>query len=87
MVVHGHVRVNNQKVNRPSYQVQLKDTVGITTKAAKIPAVAELLEEDGKSIPKWLDRKAIVGQIKSMPDRDDIDADINENLIIEYYSR
>lgn len=87
LVTHGHVKVNNQKVNKPSYQVNIDDTVSITTKAAKIPAIAELLEEKEESLPRWVERKALVGRIKSTPVREDIDADINENLIIEYYSR
>jgi small subunit ribosomal protein S4 len=87
LVVHGHVLVNGKKLNRPSYQVNLNDTISLTTKAAKIPVVAEILETKAKGIPHWLERKAIIGRVKTNPNRDDIDADINENLVIEYYSR
>jgi small subunit ribosomal protein S4 len=87
LITHGHVSVNEHKVDRPSYQVNLQDTVKISSKATKIPAVALLLEEKNISLPKWLERQATVGKIKSMPERNDADADINENLIIEYYSR
>jgi len=86
-VVHGHLKVNGQKVDRPSYQVQIGDTINLSDKATKIPIVAELLQEKGKNIPKWLETKATVGRIKGLPDREDIDADINENLIVEFYSR
>jgi small subunit ribosomal protein S4 len=87
LVTHGHVRVNNLKVDRPSFRLKLNDTVALTPKAIKIPAVAETLEAKSKNVPIWLEKKAIVGKIKSLPERDDIDAEINENLIIEYYSR
>jgi ribosomal protein S4 len=53
----------------------------------KIPVVAALLEDKGKSIPAWLERKAAVGHVKTQPDRDSVDADINEQLIVEFYSR
>jgi small subunit ribosomal protein S4 len=87
MVVHGQVKVNERKVNRPSYQVHAQDTISLTKTGQNIPAVAELLEEKNKNIPQWLERKAAIGRIKALPQREDIDADINENLIIEYYSR
>lgn len=87
LVVHGNVRVNNKKIDRPSYQVKINDNITLTSKALKIPYVAELLEDKDKNVPKWLQRKATVGNVKALPDRDDIDADINESLIIEHYSR
>jgi small subunit ribosomal protein S4 len=87
LISHGHVTVNNKKVDIPSYQVQVKDTVSITSKAQKIPAIAELLKDDKLSVPTWLEKKAVVGRVKSKPERDHIDLDINEQLIVEFYSR
>lgn len=86
LVVHGHVLVNNQKVDRPSYLLAVDDTVTLTAKALKIPAVVDTMEAD-QNIPKWLQKKAAVGKIVALPERGDIDAEINESLIIEYYSR
>lgn len=86
LVTHGHIQIDQKKVDRPSYQVKVGHTISIKPKTAKIPAVAQVIEEN-KNIPKWLQRQAIIGKIKQMPERDDIDADINESLIIEYYSR
>jgi small subunit ribosomal protein S4 len=87
LVAHGHVRVNQKKLDIPSYQVKIGDTINLTSKALKIPAVAEIMEEGIKNIPAWLKRKQNIGQVAAKPTRDDIDADINENLIVEYYSR
>lgn len=87
LVVHGHVRVNGNKLDIPSYQVNINDTITLTTKALKIPAVVETNEQAKSAVPKWLQKKAVVGKVVDYPQRDDIDAEINENLIIEYYSR
>lgn len=87
MVVHGHVQVNQKKVDRPSYQVSPGETIQLSDKALKIPVIAGLLSEKGKNIPSWLERQAAVGRVKATPNRDHIDVDINEQLIVEYYSR
>lgn len=87
LITHGHVKVNDKKVDRPSYLVKVDEVITISAKAQKIPVVAELLQDSGKSMPSWLTRKAVVGKVTAMPQRTDIDAEINENLIIEYYSR
>jgi small subunit ribosomal protein S4 len=87
LITHGHVKVNDKKLDRPSYHVKVGDTITISSKAAKIPSVAETIEAGKTGIPKWLEKKAIVGRVAAYPEREDIDADIKENLIIEYYSR
>jgi small subunit ribosomal protein S4 len=87
MVSHGNVSVNGAKLDRPSFQVKPEMTITISAKAAKIPAVASLLEEKNVNMPKWLEKQALTGKMKTMPDRDDVDIEINENLVVEYYSR
>ena len=87
MVSHGQVKINNQKVDRPSYQVTPGESISISDKASKIPAVASILAEKNINVPKWLERQGLVGRIKTMPDRADVDIEINENLVVEYYSR
>jgi small subunit ribosomal protein S4 len=87
LVSHGHVTVNNKKVDIPSYQVKVDDLITISSKAQKIPAIVDLISDDKLSVPSWLEKKAIVGRVKSKPERDHIDLDINEQLIVEYYSR
>jgi small subunit ribosomal protein S4 len=87
LVSHGHVAVNGSKVDRPSFQVLPDMTIKISDTAAKIPAISSLLEEKNKNLPKWLEKQALTGKMKTTPDRDDVDIDINENLVVEYYSR
>lgn len=87
LVTHGHVRVDNKKVNIPSYTVKIGQTINLSAKGLKIPAVSELMAEGSKNIPTWLERKQNIGRVVARPSRDSIDADINENLIVEYYSR
>lgn len=87
LVVHGHVTVNGHKVDRPSYQVMVSETLTLSATSQKIPAVAALLEQKSLYLPKWLERQAATGKVVSMPERTDIQADFNENLIVEYYSR
>lgn len=79
MVGHGHVLVNGKKVNIPSYLVQEKDEIQLT-----IPAKPRSVDA-----PSWLsfDKKKNVGTIVHLPTREDIDLEIDEQLIVEFYSR
>lgn len=79
-VTHGHVLVNGKRVNVPSYLVSEGDTVALDG----ISAV-----DRGVAVPAWLsfDAKKNSGQIERLPNRDEIDLDINEQLIVEFYSR
>jgi small subunit ribosomal protein S4 len=86
LVSHGHVTVNSKKVDIPSYEVSVGDVIALSAKAIKIPAIASMLEQK-TNVPGWLERKANVGKISSLPQREDVDAQIDENLIVEYYSR
>lgn len=88
IVNHGHVLVNNKKVNIPSYNVKIGDVITLSPKASNWEFIKLISEElkDSKT-PPWLEKKATVGKITAMPSRDDIDIDINERLIVEYYSR
>lgn len=87
MVVHGHVKVSGQTVDRPSFQVKIGDTITISSVGQKIPSTAALLAEKNVFIPKWLKRQAVVGQVNTLPEREDIDAQVNEKMIVEFYSR
>jgi small subunit ribosomal protein S4 len=87
LVVHGNVLVDNKKIDRPSFQVAIGTVVGLSTKAIKIPYIASLLEDKSRFTPKWLERKASIGKVLTLPERSDIEGDIKENVIVEYYSR
>jgi small subunit ribosomal protein S4 len=87
IVGHGHISVNGKKTDIASYLVKIGDTIALDNTAQKIPASAELLKDTKFTPPEWLERKAAVGRVKAEPNRDKIDLDINEQLIVEYYSR
>lgn len=87
MIVHGHILVNNQKVTRPSFQVSIKDVITLNPKIQKNPTLNKLSENDENEPAKWLNKKAFVLKVNSLPERDDIPEEFNEQAIIEYYSR
>lgn len=88
LVTHGHVLVNGKRVDIPSYRVTPGEVITLNAKASAIPAVVESLKNSVESnIPAWLERKAGAGHVKSQPEREHITFPIEEQLIIEYYSR
>lgn len=87
LVGHGNVLVNNHRISIPSYSVKQGDVITLSSTAVKIPYIAEHLKNKNIGIPKWLKRQAGAGQITRLPEREDITEDINEQLIVEYYSR
>ena len=84
---HGHVRVDGKKVNIPSFLVKPGMVITPFDTMLKITAVKKLLEEKELKIASWLSRKGPVGKVVRMPKREDVTEDINEQLIIEFYSR
>ena len=86
IVVHGQVLVNGQKVDRPSFLVSPGMVITLSPVARKIPSVAELLETNIPT-PTWLERGDGSGRILREPERNEIDAHINESAIVEFYSR
>lgn len=88
LVSHGHVTINGKRVTIPSYNVKIDDVITLSGKATNLNFIKKLLEETKDSnLPSWLSKKAAVGKIVSLPKREDIAAEINERLIVEYYSR
>lgn len=87
LITHGHVFVNNKKVSIPSYQVIPGQIMTLSTKALNTPQIKVLLAQKDINIPAWLKRKAAVGKVERLPKREDITIEINEKLIVEYYSR
>ncbi len=87
LVSHRHVFVNGKKVNIPSYQIKVGDSISLDEKATGIASVKKMLEAKEINLPEWLDRKAHIGVVKAMPKREDVIEPINEQDIIEFYSR
>ena len=86
LVSHGHVVVDGKKLTIPSTQVKVNSTVAISPKFVDNTQVKKNLEES-KEIPGWLERKAVVGKVLRTPQREEMESVINEQLIVEYYSR
>ncbi len=90
VVRHGHFLVNGRKVNIPSFLVKAGDVVELREKSRKIPTVNEALDAVvRKGIPPWLelDRGNFRGSVKVLPARADIQEPIQEQLIVELYSK
>lgn len=87
LVNHNHVTVNGKKMNIPSYRVKVNDVIVLKEPATKIPVVAELLKETSATIPSWLERKGPAAKVVRLPIRDDIRENVDEQLLVEYYSR
>ena len=90
VVRHGHVVVNGRKVDVPSYQVSAGDEVSIREKSNKLVVVEGAKEfASHQAPPNWLqvDRDAYKGRVLALPKREDINLPINEQLIVELYSK
>lgn len=90
LVRHGHFTLNGRKVNIPSIQVKAGDVLQLREKSRKVAAISESLEGVvRRGIPQWLelDKDAFKGTVKLMPVREDITMPIQEQLIVELYSK
>ncbi len=90
LVRHGHFLVNGRKATIPSLQVKPGSKVTVKEKSRKIARIAGALEAlEGRSVPQWveIDKENFEGTMKSLPGREDITMPIQEQLIVELYSR
>jgi len=89
-VRHGHIEVNGRKVNVPSYQAKAGDEITVRERSRKLPSIAAAVEfTSHQPAPNWLeiDRENLKGRIISLPKREDIQLPVNEQLIVELYSK
>jgi small subunit ribosomal protein S4 len=89
LVNHGHFQVNGKKVDIPSYQVKPGDVVTVKEKSKEAIVIQHAVDTQGRETPSWMsvdlgERRVAVD---SHPRRDQIDTDINEQLIVELYSK
>ena len=90
IVRHGHVEVNGRKVNIPSFQVSVGDTVAIRESAKKLVIVEAASQYAAQNhSPSWLqiDFPNLTGKVVSLPKRDEVSLPVNEQLIVELYSK
>jgi small subunit ribosomal protein S4 len=87
-VTHGHVLLNGRKVDRPSYSVKAGDVIALRHAAPVEPAVRSATELGGR-VPAWLlaDHDNLTGRVERFPERNEIDAPVDEQLIVELYSK
>lgn len=90
LVNHCHFTLNGKKVNIPSIQVKTGDVIAVAEKSRSSEKFKALIENFGKkATPKWIEREndSFEAKIVAMPARDDIDFEVEEQLIVELYSR
>ena len=90
LVRHGHVAVNGRKVNIPSYQVSVGEEISIRERSRKLPILEQAKEFAAHAgQPTWLeiDRENYKGRVLALPKREDIQLPVNEQLIVELYSK
>lgn len=90
LVTHRHFKVNGRNVNIPSYLLKVGDAVEIKKKERKIPQVLESIARmEGKGLPPWLefDREKLRGRLINLPTKEDIALPIQEQLVVELYSK
>lgn len=90
LVRHSHFLVNGQKVNIPSYQVKVGDEIQVREKSRKISSILEAMDTVARrGIPQWIefDKGGFKGTLKALPTREDLAMPIQEQLVVEFYSK
>ncbi len=90
LVRHGHIEVNGKKINIPSYQAKKGDVVQVREKSRKNEQIRQSVETAaGRGVPSWLELNAeqFRGTVQDLPKREDIRLPIQEQLIVELYSK
>ena len=89
-VRHGHITVNGQRVDIPSYRIKKGDVIAVSSKAKDLLPIKEsLIASEHTAVPAWieLDLDKLQGTVLELPNRDQIDLDIDAQLIVELYSK
>jgi small subunit ribosomal protein S4 len=90
LVTHGHFRVNGRKVDIPSFLVKSGDVVALRDKSKNVAVIKGALDTVGRrGVPGWLElnKEGLAGTLKDLPGREELSPTINEQLIVEYYSK
>ena len=90
IVTHGHIMVNGRRVDVPSYRVKAGDVVSVAPKSKELLVIKSALVSNARfEVPAWLevDIEKLQGNVLALPQRDQIDLDITEQLIVELYSK
>ncbi len=89
LVNHGHFTVNGKPVDIPSYQVRAGDTIAVVEGSRRVSTIQDAIAGAGARTASWLTANTaqFSGKILSAPRRDEVDSDVKEQIIIEFYSR
>jgi len=89
LVTHGHMLINGKRVDIPSYLVSVNDVITIKQNSRDSEPFKALREGSTTIVPKWLSFNAaeLTGTVIAFPTREDIDLPLQENMIVEFYSR
>ena len=90
LVRHGHFLVNGRKVDVPSYSIRVGEVITVRETSKATPAILHAIEEvKGRGIPEWLsfDANGMTGRVSSLPTREQINLPVQEQLIVELYSK
>ena len=89
LVRHNHFQVNGRRVNIPSFSVKPGDVIEVRESSRQKPRFKQMAEVTSRLVPAWLEvnSEALRGTVLRMPNRDEIDAPVQEQLIVEWYSR
>lgn len=87
LVTHGNVILDGRKTTIPSYEVKPGNVLTLNQKAFEIPAIKKLMSDKSLNVPSWLSKKGPVGKVEKLPQDQDFAENIDEQLIVEYYSR
>ncbi len=88
IVNHGHILVNGKKVDIPSYTTKVGDVISVKENSMNHPAIIDSLEQN-RTVPAFLemDKKNLTGKYLRTPERTELNPEINEQLIVEFYNR
>lgn len=89
LINHGHFLVNGQKVDIPSYTIKQGDVITVGTSSRDMDLFKAVREGSARILPKWLNVNfdELKATVDSLPERSDVDFALQENMIIEFYSR
>ena len=90
LVSHGHFEVNGKKVDIPSFRVKPGDVVAVRSRSKKIGRIVEnTAYAEGREVPEWLNSnlRDMAVEVRSLPERSQMDVPVQEQLIVEYYSK
>jgi small subunit ribosomal protein S4 len=88
LVVHRHIMVDGKRVDRPSYRVRPGQEITVRPKSRDLAIIQESVEAPTLRLPGYLsfDSKTLTGRMESVPSREDVPVQVQENLVVEYYS-